>query len=109
MQRAHTGIDGQHKRHNTLHGQAIALGDGTKERTDRWWEAHLDSICVSLTLRAGAIELFLDTVGAQRTTKFSYAPLTPQGVEGRWQWSSLVAILGAARHVHPVARAACVR
>ena len=46
----------------------------------------------------GVVELFLDRVSAQWTSRSVCSPLTPQVVEGRWQWSSLVAVLGTAQH-----------
>ena len=46
----------------------------------------------------GVVELLLDRDSAQRSSGSMCSPLTPQGVEGRWQWSSLVAVLGTAQH-----------
>ena len=37
------------------------------------------------------------------TSRSMCSPLTPQGVEGSWQWSSLVAVLGTAQHALPAA------
>ena len=45
----------------------------------------------------GVVELLLDRLWSL------CSPLTPQGVEGRWQWSSLVAVLGTAQHAQPAA------
>ena len=41
----------------------------------------------------------------QRSVDFQVYVFTliPQGVEGRWQWSSLVAVLGKAQHAQPAA------
>ena len=51
----------------------------------------------------GVVELLLDSDSAQLTSRSFYSPLTPQGVEGRWQWSSLVAVLVSAQHAQPAA------
>ena len=51
----------------------------------------------------GVVELFLDRVSAQWTSRSICSPLTPHGVEGRWQWSSLVAVLGTAKRAQPAA------
>ena len=51
----------------------------------------------------GVVELFLDRVSALWTSRSMCSLLTPQGVEGRWQWSSLVAVLGTAQHAQPAA------
>ena len=44
----------------------------------------------------GVVELFLDRVSAQWTSRSMCSLPDPSGVEGRWQWSSLVAVLGTA-------------
>ena len=51
----------------------------------------------------GVVELLLDRDSAQWTSRSMCSPLTPQGVEERWQWSSLVAVLGTAKHAQPAA------
>ena len=51
----------------------------------------------------GVVELLLDRDRPQWTFRSLCSPLTPHGVEGRWQWPSLVAILGTAQHVQPAA------
>ena len=48
----------------------------------------------------GFVELFLDSFSAQWTSRSICSPLTPLGVEGRWQWSSIV---GTAQHAQPAA------
>ena len=51
----------------------------------------------------GVVELLLDRDSAQWTSRPKCSTLTPEGVEGRLQWSSLVAVLGTAQHAQPAA------